>query len=198
MRRSTRFKLALVLSASVLTATGPLWAQHSGARPGERNVLGPRATVQIAAPEDPIGSQVGEQRGDLVGALRILSRHLELNERQVAHIRAVLAEAHEANRALRQELHALELELRSELRADIPDQLTVGALVIQIHDLKSRIHERHDATREAVKAILTPEQLRKVAIVVQAARLQPVVRAFRLLGLLPPPNPPLPGGDEGE
>ena len=62
---------------------------------------------------------------------------------------------------LREELHALPLELKAELGSDDPDPCTIGSLILAIKDQKIAICTTLRWFDEEFEAILDPEQLEK-------------------------------------
>lgn len=128
-------------------------------------------------------------------AIRIIVRFLDLDEGQVIAIHELLAAGREEIQPIRMQVKELEEQLKDELN-NSPSPEVAGALVIQIHTLRQDIRGIQRETAELVKAVLTDEQMNRAEAVYKAARLMPVVHAFNIVGLLPPPNPP--SGGEAE
>jgi hypothetical protein len=122
-------------------------------------------------------------------------RFLELTPEQVTQWDAMLATLEETVAPLREQLRQVEQQLAEELKKETPDPMVVGTLVIQGKGLRVQIGEAHQGYVEAFQAMLTEEQLGKLAFLRRAERAVPLMPAFRLFGLLPPlPDPPGPRG----
>ncbi|MCB1054804.1 MAG: hypothetical protein KDD11_04740, partial [Acidobacteria bacterium] len=65
-----------------------------------------------------------------------------------------------------------------------PDAGAVGDLVLQIRDLRQQIRALGQSATDQFEALLSEEQAGRLNAVRRAARLQPVIPAFRLLHLL--------------
>ncbi len=169
--------------AILATASALLWAQMPQRSGGLG--FGPGR-------EGSAARQMRHARGefrDNLRALAIISAYLELTEDQKQQIRAAFEDHRQAAAGLHEQLRNLWRQLREALQADTPDALTVGNLTIQISQIRKQLHDLRETTADTVKGVLTPEQLEKVAAVQEAARLEPVIHAFRELGLIAPPEP---------
>ena len=130
---------------------------------------------------------------DILRALRIVTGFLDLSAEQSEQVKEILRTTADEVRGLRESLRELECALGEELSSDNPSVETVGQLVINIHEIRGSIAEVQQGALEAMGDLLTEGQLAKVEAVRKAARLEPVVHAFRILDLLPPPDPPVAG-----
>ncbi len=93
-----------------------------------------------------------------------LVRVLEMNDDQLLLVAELAEKIAAAVGPLREELHALALELKAELGSDDPDPCTIGGLILAIKDQKIAICttlRSFDEEFEAILAILGPEQLEK-------------------------------------
>jgi Spy/CpxP family protein refolding chaperone len=133
---------------------------------------------------------------DIVRALRLVAGYLDLSEDQAAQVREILRTSADEIHALRDQCRDLEAALRDELNAEEPSVETAGQLTIEIHGIRQAIAAASAEALESIRSLLTEEQLAKVEAVRLAARLEPVVNAFKALGLLPPPHPPIPGEND--
>jgi Spy/CpxP family protein refolding chaperone len=123
-------------------------------------------------------------------AMEVLTRFLDLTEDQREDFVTILKESHEMIKPLEEQQRALRRELDGILDAGGYDLALVGAYAEQIHDLG---HQIRDIRKDMVKSLIEDmdeEQLRKSGIVRRAAVLQPVINAFKVLGILPPIVPP--------
>jgi Spy/CpxP family protein refolding chaperone len=171
-----------VMLAILLVGSALLWAQmpRRGGGPG------------WGAGREGSGAMQMRHRGefwDNLHALAIIAAYLELTEEQRQQIRSAFEEHRETAAGLHEQRRDLWSRLREALKVDNPDPVTVGNLTIQISELRKQLQDLREATAEAVKAVLTPDQLDKVAAVREAARLELVIHAFRELGLIAPPEP---------
>ncbi len=130
---------------------------------------------------------------DIVRALRVVAGFLDLSDEQAEQVREILRTSADEIQTLRDQRRELEAALREELGSESPSVETVGQLTIDIHGIRQSIARTSADAFEAIRSLLTEEQLAKVEAVRLAVRLEPVVNAFKVLGLLPPPNPPIPG-----
>ena len=125
---------------------------------------------------------------DRVRAAEIISHYLDLTDGQSSQIREVLEAAQSAIKPLREEIQPLRQSLRDQLDSGAPVAEDVGQLVIQIHSLCDQIRSEQQSGADSIRSLLNDEQIHKVEAVRQAAQLVPVIRAFGVLGLLPPPQ----------
>lgn len=186
-----RFAATLVLLFSLAAATALLLGQRPP-RPGP-GAPGP-GVGQQARPGGP--GMAGEfQRGPqgrdgILRAFALAARYLELTDEQKSTIREAFEATREAGATVREQLRVVQEDLREALSATTPDPATVGTLAIQMHELRSQLRAQRQALAEIIKGVLTPDQLDKLATVEAAAPLEPLIHAFRLLGLIDPPAGP--------
>jgi Spy/CpxP family protein refolding chaperone len=129
------------------------------------------------------------QEGPVVDrAKQEITRFLGLGEAQVTKWDELLATREDAVGALKEQVKGLEEQLRALLGQPAPDAATVGALVIQLKGLRDQIEAANHTYLEGFEAVLTQEQTTKLNAMRHAARLEPLVPAFRLFGLVPPPG----------
>jgi Spy/CpxP family protein refolding chaperone len=125
---------------------------------------------------------------DRVRAVEIISHYLDLTDGQASQIREILEGAQSTIKPLREEIQPLRQSLRDELDSGAAVAGSVGQLVIQIHGLGDQIRSEQQSAADSIRSLLNDEQIHKVEAVRQAAQLVPVIRAFGVLGLLPPPQ----------
>ena len=92
---------------------------------------------------------------------QVLSRVLELDDDQLALVSALAGQIAAAVGPLREELHALIVELKAEFGVEEPDPCTIGGLILAIRDLQATICATLRSFDEEFEAILGPEQLEK-------------------------------------
>ncbi len=144
-----------------------------------RRVLVLMAVLSLAVPV------VAQERPVVDRAEREVAAFLGLEESQVTAWEGLLETRGAAVKALQEEMDPLEEQLAALLGQTSPDPAAVGALVIQVKGLKEEIRAANDAYQDGFEALLTEEQAGKLGVVRRAARLEPIVPAFRLLGLVP-------------
>jgi len=149
-------------------------------------------------PPPPSGAEgvVTRPALDVLRALRLVTGYLDLSEDQAVQVREILRTSADETLALRDQRRELEAALRDELNAEEPSVETVGQLTIEIHEIRQAMAATAADSLESIRSLLTEGQLAKVEAVRLAARLEPVVNAFKVLGLLPPPHPPIPGEND--
>lgn len=139
------------------------------------------ALALVAAPllaaDAPAGPPPGP-KGPLAGYLGCL-RVVDLTEAQRADVRAILEAAKPKLDALHATLRADQEALRDAIAAPTPDPCAVGAALMKVDADRKAIGAELKLVRDAIEALLTPEQ---------KARLEGCLRA-------PRPNA---GDDEGE
>jgi Spy/CpxP family protein refolding chaperone len=112
------------------------------------------------------GNSLREHRNHL-GVERLLALlesdririYLRLADSQVERLRQIAVETEKANVKTRAEIEVRSIELREALRADKPDRDEILKQVQEISDLRREMM-KHNV--EAIKAVLSPEQQRRV------------------------------------
>lgn len=165
-------KRTLLVVAVVLALAVPALAQQ-----GQGQGRGPRPEVPIA----------GQQAVELDGsrAREVVIRFLELTPDQVTAWDVLLEARKAAAEPLREQLQAVEEQLRELLQGENPDPTAVGNLVLQGKALREQIAAANQAYVEGFEALLIGEQVDKLAFLRRAERAEPLFPAFRLFGLLP-------------
>lgn len=124
-------------------------------------------------------------------AREIVVRFLELTEAQQAQWDALLDQLKAALEPLRQQLEDVRKQLAEELRKPNPDRAKIAELILRGKEIQEQMETARRAYVQAFEAMLTPEQLAKLAFLRRAQQVVPLLPAFHLYGLLPPlPNPP--------
>ena len=119
-----------------------------------------------------------------VPPLQLLGRYLELSQDQVESIRALVEERRDAVRPLNDEIAEKEKALRELLESGNPDAAAVGGLALEIHGLRKEVQSAIQKFHKDFEGLLGEEQVRRLRLLRQAARLEPVVRAARELGIV--------------
>lgn len=116
--------------------------------------------------------------------LQLLGRYLELSQEQIESIRALVEMRRNTVRPLNDQIAEKEKTLRELLESGNPDAATVGKLAIEIHGLRQEIAATLQQFHKDLEGLLSEAQVRKLRLLRQAARLEPVVRAARELGIV--------------
>jgi hypothetical protein len=88
--------------------------------------------------------------------------YLGLADPQVERLRQIAVETEKANVKTRAEIEVRSIELREALRADKPDRDEILKQVQEISDLRREMMKHHVEAILAAKAVLSPEQQRRV------------------------------------
>ncbi len=114
-----------------------------------------------AAPGGPPPGGLGGPGGDHVALLTAL---LELTDAQQAAWKQARTDTETTVTALAAQARMLQDEIRAALDAGNADAATIGAKVIAARGLEVKMKAAIDASRDVLKALLTPEQLAKLAV----------------------------------
>jgi hypothetical protein len=120
------------------------------------------------------GRRLGEP-GDRLAVDRLLAlldsarvrTYLSLESPQVERLRQIVLETEKANVKVRAEIEVREIELREALRADKPDRDAILKKVQEISDLRGGMMKHNVEAILAAKAVLSPEQQRKVFFLIE-------------------------------
>jgi hypothetical protein len=120
------------------------------------------------------GNRSGEP-GDRLEVDRLLAlldsdrvrTYLRLEGPQVERLRQIVLDTEKANVKVRAEIEVRRIELREALRADKPDRDEILKKVQEISDLRGGMMKRNVEAILAAKAVLSPEQQRKVLFIIE-------------------------------
>jgi len=161
----------IVATAAALALAGSLAAQPAQGPRGEG--IGPR----------------GERMGPR-GPMERMARYLELTEQQKEQSRQLFEAQRPQMQALREKMRDNGERLRQALESATPDATLVGELTLEQHRLRTEGKAQHAEMQKAFKALLTPEQVKKLE----------AIEAARELGAGPGgrrPHGPGPWGEDG-
>jgi Spy/CpxP family protein refolding chaperone len=102
---------------------------------------------------------------------RLLARYLRLTPEQVQQQRQLVQALRADVEPLREQRKALHEDLREALDGGSPDACAVGAIVVDLSELRGQIRAELEEFDDAFSAILTPEQLARYEALKEAARL---------------------------
>lgn len=120
----------------------------------------------------------------IVPPIQLLGRYLELSQDQIERVRVLVEERRNTVRPLNDQVAEKEKALRELLESGNPDAAAVGSLVLEIHRLRKEVQSAIQKFNKDFEGMLGEEQVRKLRLLRQAARLEPVVRAARELGIV--------------
>jgi hypothetical protein len=170
MKKATLMLTLLALVAAPLLAAGTV------------QMHGPDSAFAVTAMDsgDPTAADHPRARQAVID-------FLGLPADQATQWDALLATRDAAVSLLRDQLKSTAAQLQELLGGADPDAGAVGTLVIAAKTLREGIQAADKAYLEGFEAMLDPNQQAKLASVRHAARLRPVLPAFAVFGLLPPP-----------
>ena len=121
------------------------------------------------------GNVIADPGHDNAPPARVLKVALNLDDDQLTALRELIETRSGEVKAINEEIHELESQLKALLESDAPDQTEVGGLVLDIRTLKQEIAQGHEAYQQSFRAILTPDQverlghINRIAIAARAA-----------------------------
>jgi Spy/CpxP family protein refolding chaperone len=118
----------------------------------------------------------------------IVAAFLDFTPAQADQFQALLGPFLDTLQALEVQKQEREQALQQLLSAPNPIPPVIGVLVLQIHALDQQQGQAIQAFHQAFVSLLTPGQLQKVELVVQAAQVVPVLGAFEATYLIAPPS----------
>ena len=102
---------------------------------------------------------------------RLLARYLRLTPEQVQQQRQLVQALRADVEPLREQRKALREDLRAALEGGSPDACAVGAIVVDLSELRGQIRGELEEFDDAFSAILIPEQLARYEALKEAVRL---------------------------
>ncbi len=173
-------KRALIATLLIVVAAPLAAQQFSSARPG-----GDRIAADLGFLGEDLGF-VTDKGTAPEHAKRMVIEFLQLTEEQIAAWTTLLELRRTDAEAIREQIQAINEELRGLFEAGDPDPTAVGELVIASRGLHGQMGEVNRAYVDGFEALLDERQAQRLSLVRRAAHMQPVIPAFRALGLLPP------------
>ena len=136
----------------------------------------------------PVFAQEEEPQGPPPAAVAAHNRvvaFLDLGEEQVDAWNEIYRIHREAERPLREDVRSLEAALKDLVASEDPDPAEVGALVLEIAELREALREVHLIYHEDFVALLDEEQVGRLGFIARADKVQPIIPAFKLFELIP-------------
>ncbi len=128
--------------------------------------------------------------------VQALVDYLGLSDSQLQSMAAIRDNAKTAAQPIMEQIRAKQKDLRDAMRSDA-DAATIGALEVEIRDLRDQVKAIRDNAALQAKGSLTPDQQTKLDTLEAAAQLQQEVRAAVGAGLIAPPEGDGPGFGPG-
>lgn len=119
----------------------------------------------------------------------VVTRFLALTPDQVTAWEALLTALETTVKPLLQQIAANDRQLAELLKQPNPDPAAIGNLILANRALREQIRGAQETYVTGFEALLTQEQKDKLGFIRRAERVQPIIPAFQVLGLLPPPEP---------
>ena len=130
--------------------------------------VGTFGLIAAAAAQGPGGGHMRHGGGPGFGPggqggppIEMIAERLGLSDEQKAQWKAIHEKAREAGQPLMKAAGASKEAFDKALEAENADAATVGQAAIAMKAARSQVEAHHQATMDAVKAILTPEQAAK-------------------------------------
>lgn len=144
----------------------------------------------------PMAAQSQEGEAERGGAPD-LGAFLDLSDLQIESLQEALLDLQDLVRPVAERQIESRQALEEELNSAAPNPLTVGDLVIEIHQAGEEINEIKLASRPDSVSVLTPEQQEKLVPLRIAAVLHRAAKQALSVNLIGPGDQP-PGREEGE
>jgi len=184
MRTKYLVTLAVVLILAVALVVVPASA-------GKRKRAAVPATPAIPTGVLPDSLQIPPGAESLIGqwlspaeSLAVVAAFLELTPEQVSSLTTLLQQRHTAIAPLIQEIVTRQQQIAEQLQSGAPDALTIGTLVIEIHQYLQQVHGVQATFMQDFLNLLNEEQRHRYAAIRLAEQLQPFLPAFRTLRLI--------------
>jgi Heavy-metal resistance len=128
---------------------------------------------------------LAQEAGEQPPARQAVIEFLALSGDQVAQWDGLLATHKATVTPLRDQLQGVEDQLKTLLQEPDPDPGAVGELAIQAKGLRDQIRAADEDYLTGFGDMLTQPQTVKLAFIRHAARVQPLIPAFKRFGLVP-------------
>ncbi len=155
--------ISMALCSGLLLAQGPM---GRGMRPG----------------------MMAQGLGPGLAGTEALKSYLGLTDAQVEQMRTLRKQRAEAMQPEAAAMRAKALELRQLMQTASPDPAKVGALTVELKQLRDKAAAARSGLNDQMKAVLTAEQQAKLKDLEAAAKLGPAVRQAVGMGLIEPPQ----------
>lgn len=133
------------------------------------------AALPVMAQEGPIGE----------GAQEIVIRYLQLTPDQVAAWDQLIADFEADAQPLREAIDQVQAEIEELFATGDPDPFELGELVIERRGLVEQLAQVRETYVFGFESLLDEQQATKLNVIRRADRVEPLIPAFRVYGLLP-------------
>lgn len=141
--------------------------------------------------QGPMGGGMGPRsgmRGPGAAGTAALKTYLGLTDAQVEQIQTLRKQRAEAMQPEAAALRAKAQELRQLMQSANPDPAKVGALTVELKQLRDKAAAARSILNDQIKAVLTAAQQAKLKDLEAAAKLGPAVRQAIGIGLIEAPE----------
>ena len=159
------------------------------------SILIPLAVLGVAMAQGPgqvppgPGGQGGRGMAMRPPQLGALKAYLNLTDTQIEQMRKAREEARkqafEQAKAIQPQIREKRAALRDLLAKDTADATTVGKAMLEIQALHKQMRQAHEAVRESLLKVLTPEQQAKFKSLQDSAQQSAAAHEAARLGLVP-------------
>jgi uncharacterized membrane protein len=118
----------------------------------------------------------------------LAAQFLGFSDSQTAQFQKLLQNLQSNTGPLQQQAARAQQSLEQLVNSDNPDPAVIGARLLAIRAIQKQIQAALESYHKLFAALLTEDQMQKVAAVTQAAELLPAVNAFAQLQLIAPPQ----------
>jgi Spy/CpxP family protein refolding chaperone len=118
----------------------------------------------------PAGAMMGPGSGFGARRVAVLTQVLDLTQDQLAAWQPLRDQAQAAIKPLLDQMRQIGSDVRSALDAGGADPATIGAKMIAVHDLRTKIKAARDAEETAFRGLLTDAQKAKLDVLEQLRR----------------------------
>jgi hypothetical protein len=172
-----KFQIAALLITLTLPVMAFAGAPPSGPDNGPPGFDGPGDLQQLAITKGSIPDH----------AKTAIIEYLDLSEAQIEAWDILIDETTTLAEPMRDRVREINDELKNLFESDDPPADVIGEYVIERHGLLEELFWLHrDYVDEFEHVILTEDQHRQYHLVRAAARVQPLIPAFRVFALIPP------------
>jgi Spy/CpxP family protein refolding chaperone len=127
--------------------------------------------------------------GMMGGGVEELKGFLNLSDSQVDQLRTMRRDQIQSARPDAELMRSKAQELRTLMQSQSPDPAKVGALTLELKQLREKMAASRDALSDKAAGILNAEQKTKLKDLEAAAKLGPAVRQAIGIGLIDAPQP---------
>ena len=142
-------------------------------------------SVSLAAQSPGDGPRRGE-RGDRENGnqFEAVQEALQLTPEQIQQLQDINAAFREAAQPDREQIRALQTQLRDEFQSDNPNAAVIGQIQLDIRNIHSQVSETKSEFSQQAQAVLTPQQAAALSVLELALAAVPAARQALALNLI--------------